>query len=436
MIEISSKDWRFSNFDIRKYRMIMIAIIWIGFIIPTYIYLSGSYVVSESTLVEVADNEWLVDDDLYTVTEPVCISDIDDLSSDQYSTVWGDYVAWYHYNGSYYGVYLYQISTGDVTQIDSENFTYNPELCNDILVYQNKTGIFLDAIFIMNITTSDVRVIDYLGQLNMSSYPMPDYEYVAYNNWSSGAWSNITYVTLVGNDYGQVPLHEYYAFADFGDISNGVICYYVYNGTQYNITAYDISTNITTVIDFSEVGEKHFPSIWNEDVTWWLQYYGNTSVQFHDMVENETIRVDWNTDDDGSDATSYKPIVCNNMVAWGELMDGTWKILVWDSITNNTFVIQNETDWCTSVDPAMYSDGDDFIITWTEIESGRFDIYMSFINSTYEAPIDGNGDGMPDIATQTTYNMWLIYISLISLSLSGATALIFINYYDELKGSW
>jgi len=408
-------------------------LVCVGFVL--YIALNGLYISEQFH--PVSTGVTLVDDDKFTVSDPIMVMNNTGTFPtviSNYPSVWDDYIVWMDSNFTHTWISFRQLSTwqnGTILRNYSDAYTV-PQIYEETVVFNNKTGGNVDAIFVHDMSTNSTILIDNTTWGYWYSYPKIYGDLIAFSSWNTGTRRNVTYCNLDGTGLTNVPISDDVR-PYFWDIYDDII---VYEGDEFvthynNMTVYDISENQTTDI-FSSIGGVAYnneATIWGDHVVWRCGYYQNHSIMFHDLHDNETMRVDWFVDETGKDNTSVTPTVSGDLVAWAEFGE-YWRVLVWDSQTNLTFSVRDEFSFLPHFSPDMYYDGEDYILVWNEVHTVEsevyFDVMMVYINST--------ADSIPqEFGSISVYDYNFLYASIIAGIFAMALVVYDKKIYSEVR---
>jgi len=216
----------------------------------------------------------------YDLTTGVETLIIDNASNPEYSepSIYDNKIALYGYI-PYYNIYLYQ--NGSISQLTTTTSRKsNPYIFNDKIVYRDWSY----GMNLFDITTSEITNID-TGGNTYGSYPKMYENYVVWHKYDGEVYITVLYDISTGVT---VNISEGGGSTRFPDVYNNYIAYYKQIGSDWQVALYNILNEQETIITDPNLSQNDpfqtvrygYPLTFNDNYVAWSYNLYQTSPSF------------------------------------------------------------------------------------------------------------------------------------------------------------
>lgn len=426
-------------------RRVLYSIVTVCVVISSYIWVSGIYYENGTSVIYTTSEVELLDGK-YIISDEYLVTNSSETECDYWSGDVADGVICYIESGDYYKVGVYSIVGQEVLYETHSGFWIPfPRTDNGLVSFSNDTlaggedeysyiydcdedtifEIDYPSVGITSIWNGTVTFEDVKGLLSPDNYSIVNY------NLDDDDF------TIVAEDDGS---EEYYWLFYQPDIHQEYVVYAGFNydpGIINQIFWYDIDTEETNHTDYElAFGSNLYlskPRVWDDTVVFIsflvvggrgggadfsivgldLSYEGAGISDFDVSNQHE----EYDSLDISHDLVIYD--------AYDEVL-GTWNCYAYDLIEDEEFNV-SVVEGIESFSPSVWfgDDGHGFV-TYTKYngDSGNYDIYFRYINDTTVTSADDSLPLEPEMVSHGVYNLYWIYVLIISTILAIGLVLI------------
>ncbi len=264
-------------------------------------------------------------------------------------------------------IYMYDLSTQNVTQITTSGSASSPAIYGDRIVWVDNRNIWKYDIYMYDLSTQKETQITTNGS---AEYPAIYGDKIVWEDHHNS----------YGNNDIDIYMYDISTKKETQITNSGSARYPAIYGDKIvwedrnneNIYMYDLSTSKETQITTNERASS--PTIYGDRIVYSSTRNGNTDVYMYDLSTKKETQITTNE-------PAFYPTIYGDRIVWFEYSNGwkNWNIYMYDLSTQKETQITNSG---SAEYPAIYGDK----IVWPEYRSGNWDIYMCTISNVEPDP--------------------------------------------------